>query len=138
MANEILLNTITDGDTDGVGTFDVLMRSFKAHLEDEYDSGRITGNEYTQAYISLTTMAMQQAMQFEMSKKQQGFATDITEEQAKQAVISTEVATAVKQDQIDGVAAQTDLVQEQVSTQVNQTDMILAQTEVTRERGGFR
>ena len=31
-----------------------------------------------------------------------------------------------------------DLTEEQVQTQVNQTDNVLAQTEVTRERGGFR
>ena len=31
-----------------------------------------------------------------------------------------------------------DLTEEQVQTQVNQTDNVLAQTEVIRDRGGFR
>jgi len=55
---------LTTTTLDGSGTFDVLMRGFKAHLKEEFDKGRITGAEYTKAYIALTSEAMGQSVQF--------------------------------------------------------------------------
>jgi hypothetical protein len=61
---------MTSGAVDGTGTFDVLMNSINAHLKDQYDRGRITGAEYTKAYIALTQSAMTTAAQFVLSKQQ--------------------------------------------------------------------
>lgn len=66
--------TVLDNDAlttvaiEGTGTFDVLMRAFEIHLEREYQSGRITGDQYTKAYIALTTAAMTNAVQFLMGR----------------------------------------------------------------------
>lgn len=54
----------------GKGTFDVLMSTFKVHLREEYDNGRITGAEYTKAYIELTAAAMGNAVQFLLGRDQ--------------------------------------------------------------------
>jgi hypothetical protein len=59
---------LTTVSIDGSGTFDVLMRAFELHLEREYTAGRITGDEYTKAYVALTTAAMSNAVQFLMGK----------------------------------------------------------------------
>lgn len=59
---------LTEVSLDGSGVFDLLMRSYKAHLKQEYDSHRITGNEYTKAYIALTESAMSQSVQFLVSR----------------------------------------------------------------------
>lgn len=55
---------LTSGVVGGSGTFDVLMKGFGAHLKDEFDKGRITGADYTRAYIALTESAMANAVQF--------------------------------------------------------------------------
>lgn len=57
-------NDLTERKVGGNGTFDALMDGFKAHLKDEYNQGRITGAEYTKAYIALTQSAMQNAVQY--------------------------------------------------------------------------
>lgn len=54
----------------GSGVFDALMDAFKAHLRAEYDNNRITGADYAKAYVSLTTAAMANAVQFLLSKDQ--------------------------------------------------------------------
>lgn len=61
---------MTSGVVDGTGTFDVLMASINAHLKDQFDRGRITGAEYTKAYIALTQSAMATAAQFVLTKPQ--------------------------------------------------------------------
>lgn len=67
----VTINDVTDGQVAGPGIFDVLMRGFKAHLEQEWNANRITGDDYTKAYIALTSMAMQQAMAFLLLPEQQ-------------------------------------------------------------------
>lgn len=61
---------LTTGELSGSGTFDVLMRAFKAHLQVEFDKGRITGAEYTKAYIALTESAMAQGVNFLVNRDQ--------------------------------------------------------------------
>lgn len=59
---------VTIGVVGGSGTFDVMMRGYKAHLREEYDAGRISGAEYTKAFIALTESAMGNAVQFLMGR----------------------------------------------------------------------
>jgi len=61
---------LTTGNVSGSGTFDALMRGFKAHLQGEYEKGRITGADYTKAYIALTESAMSQAVNFLINRDQ--------------------------------------------------------------------
>lgn len=55
---------LTTGVVGGTGTFDALMGGFKAHLKEEYQANRISGAEYTKAFIALTESAMGNAVQF--------------------------------------------------------------------------
>jgi hypothetical protein len=60
-----LANTdLTEGKVDGKGTFDALMAGIAAHLREEYDKNRITGEQYTKAYIALTESALGNSVQF--------------------------------------------------------------------------
>ena len=59
---------LTTGVVGGVGIFDVLMSSVKAHLLEQFDKGRITGAEYVKAYIELTQAAMANGTQFLLQK----------------------------------------------------------------------
>jgi len=64
------IEDVTDGTVEGPGAFDHLMRGFKAHLQEEFDAQRITGDDYTKAYIALTDAAMAQSITFLMGKDQ--------------------------------------------------------------------
>ena len=54
----------------GKGAFDVIMASLAAQLLGEYNNNRITGGEYTKAYIELTQSALQMAVQFVLGSDQ--------------------------------------------------------------------
>lgn len=61
---------LTEATLTGNGSFDVLMRAIKAHLSEEYTKGRITGAEYSKAYIALVQSAMQTAVTYTLGKDQ--------------------------------------------------------------------
>lgn len=61
---------LTDRTIGGQGTFDAIMDGFKVHLQDEFAKNRITGAEYTKAFIALTESAMSNAVQFLIGKDQ--------------------------------------------------------------------
>ena len=64
----ITVDAFTSKQVDGTGVFDVIMSSLKIHLKEEFENNRITGSEYTQAYIQLTQTAMQTALELLLSK----------------------------------------------------------------------
>jgi hypothetical protein len=61
---------LTEAKIDGTGTFDVVMQAAKALLREEYEKGRITGAEYTKAFIAMTDAAMQNSVQFLIQRDQ--------------------------------------------------------------------
>jgi len=46
------ISDLTTEVPDGPGVFDVMMKSIKNHIQEEYEENRITGEEYTKAYIT--------------------------------------------------------------------------------------
>ena len=67
--SEVLgINDLTQRKVSGDGYFDALMESVKNHLKEEYDKNRISGAEYTKAYIALTQSAMSTATQYLLQK----------------------------------------------------------------------
>ena len=63
-------DAVTNGVTSGPGAFDTFMRGVMAHLQQEYEKGRITGADYTKAYIELAQSCLQMAVQFTLGKGQ--------------------------------------------------------------------
>ena len=59
---------LTTGTINGTGSFDKLMVGVAAQLQGEYDAGRITGAEYSKAYITLTQSALATSLQFLLGK----------------------------------------------------------------------
>lgn len=55
---------LTERKVNGKGLFDGLMKACSVHILEEYEAGRITGAEYTKAYISAMQLAMTNAVQF--------------------------------------------------------------------------
>ena len=54
----------------GTGTFDVLMRANKAHLEEQFKAGRIKGAEYATVYLGSLEVVMRTALEFLVQAKQ--------------------------------------------------------------------
>ncbi len=83
---------LTSGCVDGSGTFDALMRGFNAHLTKEYQANRITGQEYTKAYIALTQGAMSNATQYLLGRDQAYWAAVSAQQQARIAEVQVILA----------------------------------------------
>jgi len=61
---EVTLDRLTSAATDGVGVFDILMRSVKAQIDSEYQAGRIKGNEYSTVYLGALQAVLNTSFQF--------------------------------------------------------------------------
>lgn len=83
------LTTTTVG---GTGTFDVLMTTHRNHIQEEFEAGRITGDQYTKAYIELTTAALGSAVQYLLGKDQAYWQAVLTQTQARRAEIEAVTA----------------------------------------------
>lgn len=66
--HKIEITDVTTGVVNGTGAFDQFMKSAAAHLREEYDKNRITGADYTKAWISLMESSMNQAVLFTIQK----------------------------------------------------------------------
>ncbi len=82
----------------GTGVFDVLMRTVKAHLKEEFDSNRIKGNDYAQAYVTLMATAMQVSIQYAVSKPESD-AKILDMETMRPSILATSVANQAKTEQ---------------------------------------
>lgn len=144
MSTVITLNDITNGDIEGDGSFDKLMKSVSTHLHQEYNDGRIVGSDYANVYTSSLQNVLLQAMQFELTKVASGAQADTALEQAKQATVQTTIVTATKQEQIDMIlnqklisdeqvvqsGVQGDILDEQHAQALKQTSLVTTQDEV--------
>jgi hypothetical protein len=63
------ITDLTTGSVDGSGVFDKIMASVSAHLSKEFEKGRISGAEYTKAYVELTQAALATASQYTLAKE---------------------------------------------------------------------
>lgn len=88
----IVVGDLTNGNIEGPGVFDALMRGFKAHLQVEFEAMRITGDDYTKAYIALTESAMSQGVQFLLEKDQSFWQAQMIQVQAFTARVDLEIA----------------------------------------------
>lgn len=61
---------LTTGEVGGDGVFDALMKSVAVHLKEEFEANRISGGDYTKAYIASTQAALGSAVQFLLQRDQ--------------------------------------------------------------------
>lgn len=67
---ETPISKLTTERVDGDGAFDILMRSTKIHLQEEFESQRITGSEYATVYLGALTAVLQTSIQFLLNEQQ--------------------------------------------------------------------
>jgi hypothetical protein len=92
--SELTNEDLTTRTVGGTGTYDAIMASQAVHLKDEFNAGRITGAEYTKAYIALAQAACGQAIQFLLGKDQAYWASVNAQGQALIAKVQLETAKA--------------------------------------------
>lgn len=88
----ITLAQLTERKVGGNGAFDALMEGMGAHLKSEFEKGRITGAEYTKAYIALTEGAMSNAVSFLINRDQAFWQAQNAQVQAITALVQLETA----------------------------------------------
>lgn len=85
--SELTNEDLTTRVVGGTGTFDALMASVSAHLKVEYEKNRLSGKEYSEAYVAITANALQTAMQFLLQKDQSYWQALLVQSQARQAEV---------------------------------------------------
>lgn len=101
MANIVPLSDLTQTTLDGSGVFDTLMRSMKAHLEAEYQKGRIKGTEYSTVYLGSLTAVLDASLNFLLQREKVALEAELMAQQVL--VAQAEVQKANAQVQIAGV-----------------------------------
>jgi len=86
------IEDLTTGVVLGTGAFDKIMASTKAHLQEQYEKGVISGADYTRAYIELTNSALTSAMEFLFRNQESHWASMIAQFQAQRAEIDAVTA----------------------------------------------
>ena len=66
----------------GSGTFDAMMAGVKAHLDNEWDKGRIAGNDYSKVFLGMSESALQNSVQFLINKDASFWAAQTAQLQA--------------------------------------------------------
>ena len=67
---EITIGDITTNAMNGTGYYDVLMKSTGVQIQNEFNSGRITGNDYSQVYLGGLQAVLQQSVAFALGRQQ--------------------------------------------------------------------
>jgi hypothetical protein len=91
--DQIEVADLTDGAEGGEGAFDKIMASNRAHLLQEYESGRITGDQYAKAYIELTTSALGAGVQMVLGRDQAYWQAHLAQAQGRKAEIEAVTAS---------------------------------------------
>lgn len=111
----------------GTGTFDALMASGSEHLKVEYEKGRITGAEYTRAYIAMAEAAMASSVQFALGRDQAFWQAQTAQVAAVKARVDLETA---RMKHVYETPAQIELLTKQSLQVVAQTVLTTKQTDL--------
>lgn len=80
---KLTIGDLTSGMVGGDGVFDKILSSLSTHLKGEYAANRISGQEYTKAYIGVTGAALQAAVQFLLQRDQAFLSAALVQRQAR-------------------------------------------------------
>ena len=108
----------------GTGVMDTIMNTIMLHLEREYAKGRITGAEYTKAYIGSIQAAAQGGIQF-LLQKDQAYWQALT---AQMGLINSRVALAIAKTQLSNTLIEAN------TAKVNYT---LTKAKIATENAGY-
>ena len=131
---ELAIAELTTGDVAGDGVFDVLMRSMKAHLAEEYSKQRLRGPEYSTVYLSGLQSAMDQGIRFLLERsnvelqEQQILLAQKQVELAEKELLIKDKEIALTQAQIDKLLLEQTLTDQQRLNLIAEESRTNAQT----------
>ena len=124
---DMLTNAVADPEgksVTGTGCMDVLMNTYMLHLNREYKNGRITGAEYTKAYIASIQYAAAGGLQF-LLQKDQAYWQALT---AQMNLINGRVSLAI---------AKTQLANVQIEANTAKVNYALTKAKIATENAGY-
>lgn len=127
----ITLADLTSATTNGTGVFDVLMRANKAHLEQEFTTGRLKGNEYASVYLGSLQAVLQAALQFTLEKEKQNLDAQIKTQEielAVQKIALAQAELAISQAKLANIPKEGALLEAQTAKTLK--DVLLADKEI--------
>lgn len=94
----------------GDGYFDNLMETASQHLRAQFDAGRITGDSFAKAYISIMNNVLNQSIQFALTKRAAELKADSLNEDVlkKQEDYLVQTSAGVREAKVDNIIAQKD------------------------------
>lgn len=127
------ITKLTECTLDGSGVLDKLLHTARVHLQDEFQQGRITGKEYSNAYIAIYDRMVQSAIAYTLAAEKAPYEiaqlkaqTALIEEQRKQVEEETRYRLPAEiqqiQAQTEQVKAATELTTQQ---KINLEDELL-------------
>ncbi|MBQ7431020.1 MAG: hypothetical protein IJV29_15400 [Butyrivibrio sp.] len=128
---------LTERVVNGMGMYDQLMTTNRAHLMDEYENGRITGAEYTKAYIALSQSALQYAVQYLLGRDQayyQALGSTIMALKGAIDVYTAKVQLAIAQAQAHQNKAQYAGTVMSLAVNDSQRDLLIQQEKLAKEQ----
>lgn len=127
LTNADLTNATLSGDgksVDGTGIMDVLMNSFMVNLTREYNNSRISGAEYTKAYIAAMQIAAGSGVQY-LVQRDAAYWQAVT---AQMSLINARVQAAI---------GKTQLAQSQIDANTAKVNYALTKAKLSTESAGY-
>ena len=94
MANVVPISDLTTTTLEGSGVFDTLMRSMKAHLEAEFQKGRIKGPEYATVYLGSLNAVLDSSLNFLLQRQKVALEAELMAQQVLVAQAEVQKANA--------------------------------------------
>lgn len=130
------ITKLTECTLEGSGVLDKLLHTARVHLQDEFQQGRITGKEYSNAYIAIYDRMVQSAIAYTLAAEKAPYEiaqleaqTALTEEQRKQVEEETRYRLPAEIQQIQAQTAlinyqKAELLPAQTANQRKQTELL--------------
>ena len=126
------IDELTEAVVDGNGAFDRVMTSQKAHLQEQFEKGRITGDQYVKAYIELTTASLNAGVNMVLQAEQGYWQAKLLQMQGRRAEV--EAITSLVQLEI----AKAELAKASREAALMNAQYVLAVMQLAREDANYR
>lgn len=131
------LSDLTSGTVSGTGVFDVMMKTIKAHLDEEFAKNRIKGPEYSQVYLGALTAVLDQSQRFLLDKDKSFYEAQLVEAQIRLAEANILLVEKQIEKELLGlelVEAQAAKVRRETLLLDTQEDQVIAQTALVNQQ----
>lgn len=126
----ITTDQLTEATLAGNGVFDTLMRANKAHLDAQYDQGRLRGPEYAQVYLGSLQAVLAAATQFLLA--QQKTSAEVALVEAQRLLVEQQTANAVAENAV--LVAQECKLRAEYDVTILNKALVTAQTSLTNQK----